>query len=298
VFAVKLGLSSYSFRPLLADGRLTIETLFDWLQAHGAEHLEIATFSFAEPGSEQTYDLASDEETLQRLEAASARTNIPVSGFCMAANFIGPEAERRSEIDKVKRYVELCNRFNAGFLRHDVVPWHLRPQTTDEFEREFAAIVAASREVTEFGAARGVVTSVENHGFFMNSSERVLRLIHAVGNPNFRFTLDVGNFLCVVVEPHVGTRRGLPHAGFVHLKDFYLRRAEPGPGWLKTMGGQFIRGSVFGFGDLDAKALIESVVASGYDGFVSLEYEGGEPSLYGCEVGLQNIRRLLAEVRG
>jgi sugar phosphate isomerase/epimerase len=64
------------------------------------------------------------------------------------------------------------------------------------------------------------------------------------------------------------------------------------------MGGQFIRGSVFGFGDLDAKALIESVVASGYDGFVSLEYEGGEPSLYGCEVGLQNIRRLLAEVRG
>lgn len=295
---MKLGLSSYSFRPLLADGRMTIETLFDWLAANGAEHLEIATFSFAEPGSEQTYDLAGDEETLRRLEAASARTSIPVSGFCMAANFLGSEDERRAEIARVQRYVELCNRFGAGFLRHDVVPWHLRPQTTGEFEREFVGIVAASRAVTEFGAARGVVTSVENHGFFMNSSERVLRLIHAVDHPNFRFTLDVGNFLCVDEDPHVATRRSLPQAGFVHLKDFYLRRAEPGPGWLKTTGGQFIRGSVFGFGDLDAKGLVESVVASGYDGFVSLEYEGNEPSLYGCEVGLNNIRRMLGEIRG
>lgn len=294
---MKLGLSSYSFRPLLADGRLTIETMFDWLSANKAEHLEIATFSFAEPGSEASYDLAADEETLRRLEAASARTGIPVSGFCMAASFLGTEDERRAQIGNVKRYVELCERFGAGFLRHDVVPWHLRPKDTAEFEREFAGIAEASREIAEFGAAHGVVTSVEDHGFFMNSSERVLRLLHAVGHPNFRFTLDVGNFLCVDEDPHVATRRSLPHAGFVHLKDFYVRRSEPGPGWLRTVGGQFIRGSVFGFGDLDARGLLESVVASGYDGFVSLEYEGNEPTLHGCEVGLANIRRMLAEIR-
>jgi L-ribulose-5-phosphate 3-epimerase len=50
--AMKIGLSSYSFRPMLNDGRMTLETLFDWLKQHGAEHLEIATFSFATPGTE------------------------------------------------------------------------------------------------------------------------------------------------------------------------------------------------------------------------------------------------------
>jgi len=294
---MKLGLSSYSFRPMLVDGQLTVDGMFDWLRENGAEHLEIATFSFAKRGTEANYDLASEEETLRQLEAASARTNIPISGFCMAANFLGSDSERRAQVENVKRYVDLCRRFGAGFLRHDVVPWHLRP-STEEFEREFAVIADASREVAEYGAAHGVVTSVEDHGFFMNSSERVLRLIHAVNNPNFRFTLDVGNFLCVDEDPHVATRRSLPHASFVHLKDFYVRRTEPGPGWLETAGGQFIRGSVFGFGDLDTKSLIESVVASGYDGFVSLEYEGNEPTLYGCEVGLNNIRRMLDEIRG
>jgi sugar phosphate isomerase/epimerase len=44
--------------------------------------------------------------------------------------------------------------------------------------------------------------------------------------------------------------------------------------------------------------ILEAVVASGYDGFVSLEYEGNEPTLFGCETGLANIRRMLGEIRG
>lgn len=296
---MKLGLSSYSFRPMLADGTLQVETMFDWMSANSCEHLEIATFSFAEPGKEATYDMAADEETLRRIEEASAKTNIPVSGLCMAASFIGKAtAERRGQIEHVKRYVELCVRLGARRLRHDVAPWSYRLNDTAEFEREFAGIADACREIADFAATLGVVTSVEDHGFFMNSSDRVLRLLHAVDHPNFRFTVDVGNFLCVDEDPHVATRRSLPHASFVHLKDFYVRRIEPGPGWLKTHGGQFIRGAVFGYGDLDTRDLLESIVASGYDGFVSLEYEGNEPTLYGCEVGLGNIRRMLQEIRG
>lgn len=294
---MKLGLSSYSFRPMLADGSMTIEGLFDWLVANGAEHLEIATFSFAEAGKERGYDLTAEEATIQRIEAAVKRTGVPVSGLCTSANFITPD-ERRGQIEMVKRHVDLCKRLGAGFLRHDVVLWAYRLTDTAEFEREFPVIVEACREITEYAATQGVVTSVEDHGFFMNSSERIRRLLHAVDHPNFKLTVDVGNFLCVDDEPHVATQACLPFASLVHVKDFYVRGFEPGPGWLETYGGQYIRGSIFGFGDLDTQALVESVVASGYDGFVSLEYEGGEPPLVGCEVGLNNLRRMLDEVRG
>jgi L-ribulose-5-phosphate 3-epimerase len=117
-----------------------------------------------------------------------------------------------------------------------------------------------------------------------------------VGLPNFKFTVDVGNFLCVDEDAVVATKASLADASFVHLKDFYVRRALPGPGWLETLGGQFIRGSVFGYGDLQTKMILQAVVDSGYDGFVSLEYEGNEPTLFGCETGLNNIRRMLAEI--
>lgn len=294
---MKLGLSSYSFRPLLASGALDIEELFDWLSAHRAEHLEIATFSFARPGEEAGYDLTGDGDVLSRLQAQTARTGIPISGICLGARFAFVEpAERRQQIDLVKRHVELCNRLEVRFLRHDVVNWAHRLGSEGEFEGAFASIVEACQEIADFAAGQGVTTSVEDHGFFMNSSARVKRLLHAVGRSNFKFTVDVGNFLCVDEDALVGTKASLLDASFVHLKDFYVRRTSPGPGWLETLGGQFIRGSVFGFGDLETRSILEAVVASGYDGFVSLEYEGGEPTLAACATSLGNIRRMLEEI--
>ncbi|MDB5536644.1 MAG: hypothetical protein JWP26_291 [Devosia sp.] len=296
---MKLGLSSYSFRPLLANGALQIEDMFDWLSANQAEHLEIATFSFAKPGTEAGYDLTTETETLQRVTAASAKTAVPISGICLGAKLVFVDAdERRAQIELVKRHIELCNRLEIGLLRHDVVLWSHRFGQTAEFESVFPAIAEACHEIASFAATQGVTTSVEDHGFFMNGSDRIRRLLHAVNLPNFKFTLDVGNFLCVDEDAVVATKASLGDASFVHLKDFYVRRTAPGPGWLETLGGQFIRGSVFGFGDLQTKMILEAVVASGYDGFVSLEYEGNEPTLFGCETGLGNIRRMLGEIRG
>lgn len=296
---MKLGLSSYSFRPLLANGSMQIEDLFDWLKINQAEHLEIATFSFAKLGVEAGYDLTADTETLQRITSASAKTGVPISGICLGAKLVFvDEAERRAEIDMVKRHIELCNRLEIGLLRHDVVLWSHRMKQTAEFETVFPAIVDACHEIATFAAIQGVTTSVEDHGFFMNGNDRIKRLLHAVDLPNFKFTVDVGNFLCVDEDAVVATRASLADASFVHLKDFYVRRRSPGPGWLETLGGQFIRGSVFGYGDLETKMILEAVVASGYDGFVSLEYEGNEPTLFGCETGLGNIRRMLSEIRG
>jgi L-ribulose-5-phosphate 3-epimerase len=39
------------------------------------------------------------------------------------------------------------------------------------------------------------------------------------------------------------------------------------------------------------------VLQSGYDGFASLEFEGNEPILFGCQTGLDNLRRILGEIK-
>ncbi|SCB35658.1 sugar phosphate isomerase/epimerase family protein [Rhizobium multihospitium] len=294
---MKVGLSSYSFRPLMQSGAMQIEDVFAWVGKHGGDHVELATLSVAPEGQDLQYELADDAEMLKRLTGASQKSGIPLSGLCMSGNFID-DGERAFQLNRLKRYVELCDKLGVRFLRHDVVPWSLRATEPGQFEAAFPAIADATHELAAHAGRYGVTTSVEDHGFFMNSSERIKRLLHAVNLPSFRLTVDIGNFLCVDENPLTGTRACLPHASFVHLKDFYVRQVAPGADWLQTVGGQAIRGSVFGYGDLPVQSIVADIVASGYDGFVSLEYEGNEPTQYGCETGLKNAKAMFAAAAG
>ncbi len=294
---MKLGLSSYSFRSLMQSGAMQIEDVFAWVGKHGGDHVELATHSVAPEGQDIQYELANDAEKLKRLTDTSQKNGVPISGLCTSGNFID-DGERAFQLSRLKRYVELCDKLDVRFLRHDVVPWSLRATEPGQFEAAFPTIAEATHELAAHAGRYGVTTSVEDHGFFMNSSERIKRLQHAVNLPNFKLTVDIGNFLCVDENPLTGTRACLAEASFVHIKDFYVRQTAPGADWLQTVGGQAIRGSVFGYGDLPVRSIVEDIVASGYDGFVSLEYEGNEPAQFGCEAGLKNARAMFAAAAG
>ncbi|MEO8756943.1 MAG: sugar phosphate isomerase/epimerase family protein [Devosia sp.] len=294
---MRIGFGSWNFRPLLAAGEMQIEDVFAWTARVGGEHIELAAHSFAPTPDDLVFEIGADAALFERIKTASEQSGVALSGICISATFIDP-AQRQFQIERAKRYVETCDRLGIAFLRHDVVPWARRLKDTAEFEHEFGGIAEACGEIATHAARYGITTSVENHGFFMNGSDRIKRLLHAVNLPNFRMTLDVGNFLCVDEDALIGTTASLGHAAFVHFKDFTVRREYPGPGWFETYNHQYILGSIFGFGDLDVRTMISRVVCSGYDGFASIEFEGNEPILFGCETGLDNFRRILGEVTG
>lgn len=66
----------------------------------------------------------------------------------------------------------------------------------------------------------GITTTIENHGFNVQSSDRVQRVIHEVDRPNFKTTLDVGNFLCIDEDPLVGVKKNLKYAKNSPFKRF------------------------------------------------------------------------------
>src|SRR5699024_5252848 len=127
------------------------------------------------------------------------------------------------------------------------------------------------------------------------AADRIRRIIHAVDQPNFRTTLDVGNFVCVDEAPEVSVAQNLPYAMVVHFKDFYIRPAEasPGEGWFRSRGGKHLRGAVVGNGDIDLAAVARALQASDFSGYASIEFEGWEDCLLGCERGIANAKRLL-----
>jgi sugar phosphate isomerase/epimerase len=190
--------------------------------------------------------------------------------------------------------VDIAVELGASRMRHDVINRPRDQTTLERFEQDLGTAVDACREVADYAARAGVTTSLENHGFHFQGSDRVLRLVNAVARPNFGVTLDVGNFLCADESPLDAVRRLIGHATMVHFKDFYVRRFDrnPGEGWFETRAGNHLRGAIVGHGDLDIPAIFR-IVRSSYGGdCVSVEFEGMEECKLGSRLGMETLRRL------
>ncbi|MGC4107860.1 MAG: sugar phosphate isomerase/epimerase family protein [Thermomicrobiales bacterium] len=312
---MKIGVSSYSFAQSFANGSMDILDAIDWIAESSATHLEIAdaglvatvaTLERAAPAGSWdpaaypdrtqniAHDLPSQPALVAAIRAHAEAKGVTLSNLAIGANFNSDDPA--AEVARVKRYLDVAHALNIPYFRHDVVSWARKDAGQDEFEAVFAAIVPLCQEVADYAATLGITTSIENHGFFMNNSERVRRLIYAVARPNFKTTLDIGNFLCVDELPESAVAKNLPHASVVHLKDFYIRDFVPGDGWLVTVAGNAIQGSIVGFGDLPMARLLTLVKASGFDGPISIEYEGQVADLVAIKTGIANAQRIWSEV--
>ncbi|MGI8867831.1 MAG: sugar phosphate isomerase/epimerase family protein [Mycobacteriales bacterium] len=292
------GFSSYCFRSPLGTGEMTLLDVIDWVADSEGEHLELASIS-TEPDN-PVPNSKSDDVFVKAVADRAAERGVPLSNLAIGANFFtDDEAARRQQIAHVKAHVDLAAALGITRMRHDVV--RHSPEAGDDtptFERAFPLIVSACKEIARYAARKGVTTSLENHGFFVQASDRVRRIVHAVEEPNFKTTLDIGNFLCVDEDPTSAVPANLPLALTVHLKDFYVRPADrnPGEGWFRSRGGKYLRGAIVGNGDIDTYAVMKSIKESGYDGLATIEFEGDEDWRIGTTRGLANAKRIYAEV--
>lgn len=287
---MKLGVSIYSLHAALQDKRMKVLDVLDWMKAQGADHAEIVDMDL---------DLANHPERVDAIREKAAAIGLELSNYCIGANFAGlDDVAFAKEVARVKSHVDVAHRLGVKRMRHDVA-WRSYPETdVSYFEKDFPALVEACRQIADYAADFGITTSVENHGFYIQASERVKRLVLAVDRENFRTTMDVGNFTCADENSLNAVRNNIGLASMVHLKDFYIRPADrnPGEGWFRSLHGNYLRGAIVGQGDLPMYDIIRAVKETGYDGYVSIEFEGMEDCLRGTKIGIENARRIWSEV--
>ncbi|GAK41217.1 sugar phosphate isomerase/epimerase [Paenibacillus urinalis] len=285
---MKLGLSTYSLYQALNSGKMTVEDVIDFTADHGGEHVEIVPLG---------YNLTEQPELIDTIVSKAAARGLEISNYAIGANFLLNDQDAyEQEIARVQREVDIAHRLGVKLMRHDVAS---SPDVSiANFNAHLEQLANACRRIAEYAASYGITTSVENHGFFIQQSDRVQALIHAVGLPNFKTTLDIGNFLCADEQPIAAVKNNLPYASIVHIKDFYVRPAGqyPGEGFFTSTAGQYLRGAVAGQGDLPMRDIIKMIKSSGYDGYLSLEFEGLEDCELGSRAGLANVRRIWDEV--
>jgi sugar phosphate isomerase/epimerase len=278
---MKIAVSSYSYSQCLAQGK----DMF-WVVDQAAR-MGFAGIEFTNLPGNEPLALAS------RLRDAAAKANLPIVSYTVGADLLSDPA---AAVVGVKAQLDIAAALGAPVLRHDAAsapPEKSRDEAV--FDAALPALADGCRRITEYAATLGIRTCVENHGYLVQHSRRCLRLVQTVAHSNFGWLIDVGNFLCADDDPVAATRRLAPHAVHVHAKDFKITPASlagSAPG-LRSLGGALLAGSAVGEGNVDTRACLAALRAAGYDGFLSIEYEGASDCLEGLASGRRNLQTWL-----
>jgi sugar phosphate isomerase/epimerase len=288
---MKLAVSTYSLWRWCSGNGKTLEDAVEWIAQHGVEAVEFAGL-----------DDAAKADPIGRARGLKRHCDalgLAVPSYCIAAELLVPANRQREMVAELKRQVDVAAALGVHSMRHDVTRGFGENTADLRIEQSFDAAVAhvvpAIREVADYAAGKGIRTSLENHGFYMQASERVERLINAVDHENFRLTLDMGNFLCVNEGPVQAVARLAKYAVMAHVKDFHVRpkHTMPPSGWFETPTDIALRGAIVGHGTIDIPAQLRLLQEAGYDGYLSLEFEGLEEPAGAVELGLEYLRKLL-----
>ena len=303
---MKIGLTSYSMNNYICDGLMSVCEVMRFAKEKGAEHIELVPFGFT-LHDDRTGEF--NEALISRIKSVSKEIDLPLSNYAVLGDLLKADPDaRRAEIERLKRHIDVAAKLGLSYMRHDISSFRrpLESNTPVAFEREFPIAVECCQELADYAAQFGITTLVENHGFFVNGSDRVIRLIEATDRKNFGLLLDTGNFTCVDENPTVAVKKCAPYAKMVHLKDFYIRRADRLTGngglfrcdsgcWFSSNSGEsMLRGSILAQGDLDIWSILGFIRDAKYDGYVSVEFEGMEDGRIGSETGMASARYILA----
>ena len=293
----KFGVSIYSVSRNIISGKFSPEQAVEWLCEQGSEVIEIVPFGI---------DLLADPGLAGRMRAAADKHGVPIDNYSLNADFLlETESERAAEIARVKSHIDAAKELGVTTLRSDCTGYRrpISENTIENFIKELPTITQTYDEIADYASSRGIKLLIENHGFHANGADRVRLILKNVTSSNFGHQLDVGNYICVDDSPEIATKKMMPFATTVHMKDFYVRQNDPGDAtqfdcsgsWFRSVGGQYLRGSIFGQGDLNVYNIIKTVKSTGFDGNIYIEYEGMEDCLYGTKVSLDNLKRIYNE---
>lgn len=271
---MKLCVSNWSLQEELSAGRMDIEGFFKFCEENEIDRVELLG------------DLVNC--SIKELKHKLEERGFTLCAWSALNNFLVPEgAALDKQIDQMKASIGEAYELNARVLRvfsgdADDVP----------YEEGLQRIIRAFRLCALHAEAAGVVMALENHGMFAGRSEQVLRILNEVNSPALKTTLDPSNYIFADEDPVQAAMNMLGRVAHVHAKDYRLAREGDAPYCWPTASGAMFTCVPIGEGSVDWKVIIEALKNSGYDGCLSIEYEGARP-VQGTVESIRALRTMI-----
>ena len=208
-----------------------------------------------------------DNATLQALKKQAFHAGLDLMGFSTHQDFLDPDrAVRQEEVEKTLHQIELAYRLGIPTMRINTGRWGtsanfdalmanrgIEPAIEGHTDEEgFTWVIDSIEKLIPKAAECGVVLGLENHWGLGRTAEGVIRIVDAIDSPWLRVTLDTGNFL---EDPYDQLGALAPLTSLVQAKTYY------GEGKWYTL-------------DLDYPRIGQIMRDAGYQGYISLEFEG------------------------
>jgi sugar phosphate isomerase/epimerase len=280
---MKLAISSYSFhrfgRGPEGKERPSFPAMIEACARWGVDGIELLGLHFQ----------STAREDLAALKQLALRHGVDLVAVSAHHNFVNPDPEkRRQEIDQLCRWVDVAHELGAPAVRAFGGRWATRPDFSDFMAAEgieppiagyadddgYAWSAEAFKMASYYAGRRGATLVLENHWGFTGTAAGVLRILRETGSPWLKVALDTGNFnFCA--DPYAEMAALAPHALMVHAK---------------TYAG----GGIFYTADLDYRRIVRLLREAGFDGYLSLEFEGKAHPDQGIPESLAQLRDALA----
>lgn len=246
---VQPALNAYSFSKDLNNyvhGRegntLTLFDLIDFCVEHDIPALDPTGYFFV------GYPEVPSDDYIYAIKRYAHLHGVRISGTGVRNNFANPDpAARAADVKHVKEWIDVASKLGAPVIRTFAGPV---PEGYEERWDEVAGwMIDCYKECAAYGAERGVLVGVQNHGDMLKTAEQVIRIVKAVDSPWFGVIVDTGYFQ--TPDPYVDIEAVMPYAVNFQVKE--------SPFGAKS----HIR--------IDLARLMKIIRTSGYKGYLPIE---------------------------
>ncbi len=284
---MKVSVSSYSFNQYIRAGKMTQLDCLAKAQEMGFDCIDYTDIDGAP-------DLEAQKEYARKIRAEADRLGMKINVYTIGANlFHGTPEKNEAEVARLKGQLEVAQILGANMMRHDVCYQLGKTGAARSFDLMLPTIAANARAVTEYAQTLGIKTCSENHGFIAQDSDRMERLFNAVNHDNYGLLVDVGNFLCVDEDPISAVSRVAPYAFHVHAKDMLVTQQPFGKRNIVTRGCNYLTCVSVGEGSVPVAQCLRILKKAGYDGILSIEYEGTGDCIEGIALSRKNLLQMI-----
>lgn len=284
-----IAFSSWCFHMPLWRGELKAQALPGIARDLGVDALEWTSKTFRDlKGGRQLMYQAPPARFFHTLREAADDAGVQNKVMNVGGPFFlasGDDAVQQKALDFIMQYVEPARILGSRILRVELYYDGERRPGWEQDAREWA--IEGVQRLLEKTADSGLIINTENHHGISSCPDWLADLVQAVDSPRFGLTVDTNNFRVDQDNPYDQDPSSLPE-----YVDRYegLRTLMPFATWVSAKCYAFdSKGYEI---SMNYPRIIDIILASGYRGYISVEYEGAGTPLDGVRQSVAMLKAL------
>ena len=248
--------------------------ILEFAEQHGFAAVELR-------GLQGTMDLPSRPEfasaEIEQSKKEVTRRGLRISCVSSSANMHDTGLEHEKQLADARRFIDLASQLGAPYVRV------FGNKLVGPSDAAVEHIAGSLRELGDYAAPKSVTVLLESHGDFTNSP--ILReILETAASPQVGLLWDAHNtFVEGKEDPAITVSQLVKYIRHTHLKD---SRAENGQDHYVLTG----------HGEVPVKRQVELLVAAGYTGYYSFEWEKAwHPDIAEPEVAIADFARVMTQ---